>query len=322
MSVTLTCKRCRATGTVNRRTAGLRCTCGSKDFTQLGEQGFLEFMGAASGPGTGWGKSMPDTLKGWNEYAGPMPGANPDYAGNTAADERCSNCDGSGWSLREKCRACFGTGKHTPPTEPGPAPLVAKHPGQTSVPFVGRRKKAGRHQNDPDAMPSNLDVVRSTTPGFGERGQMSPQRKDFAWDDTSSHYPGADSHSPAVQYREPKDYSDEALANAGPYVMHGADCPNCGHEPTHLVKDAKDDAWWHCPNCGPLANIDRNPEINPYDEHKDFEPNSGFKAKASRGGKRTGRALSMIARVQDTNPGLRQHEVVGLVLRTLKRYPE
>lgn len=314
--IELTCKGCRSTGTVNRRTAGLRCTCGSREFAEVGEIGFLDFMAAAHGPGTGWGQPKPDPLKGWSEYAGPMPGANPDYAGHPASDEDCPQCHGSGQSLREECRACFGSGKHTPPTVSGPAPLVARHPGQTSTPFVGRRKKGGRSANDrdPSSMPSPMDILRQTTPGFGERGQAGP--------DSSGMYPQADSYSPMVQAREPKDYSDEALAKAGPYVMHGASCPNCGGAPTHLVKDSKDDAWWHCPNCGPLANIDKNPEINPYDEHDEFAPQSGFKSKANRGASKTGRALAMIAKVHTTNPGLRQREVVGLVLRALKRYPE
>lgn len=316
METTLICHGCHTVATVNRVTASLRCTCGSADLDLFEGHGptFLEAMGAAHGPGTGWGKTMPDPLDGWANYAGPMPGQNP--WGHPAIPQRCGNCRGSGWSLRERCRACFGTGVHTPPTAVSPAPLVAPHPGQTRIPFVGGRPtKDGRE--------SVQDVLKATVPGFGERGQMQPPKpNEDPYRNEEGRYPGADAHSPHMQRWKPGPYSDNDLRNAKPYPMHGAGCPSCGHSPTHLVKDHNEDAWWTCPNCGPLANIDKHPDIDPYGDHgEDFAAQPGFKATGKRAkGRGAGRLLPMVHAVARTNPGLHQREVVGLVRKTLMRY--
>jgi hypothetical protein len=324
MSYTLTCHGCHTVATVNRITAGLRCTCGSTDLDLYDpEPTFLEAMGAAHGPGTGWGQPHPDELKGWSQYPGPMPGLNP--FGTPAGPMRCSNCRGSGWSLREKCRACGGTGVRTPPTAVSPEPMVARHPGQTKIPMVGRRKKqAARPPKDPNAPPTVQQVLQKTVPGFGERGMKSPADPNASPYESDGRYPGADSHSPHMQNWKPGPYSDEDLRNAKPYPMHDAPCPNCGASPTHLLKDSKDDAWWHCPTCGPLANIDKHPEVDPYANHgEDFAPEKGFQARAAKGSvKKTGRLLAMIATVGPANPGLSTREVVGLARQTLIRYGE
>lgn len=330
MSVEVFCHGCRTRGAVNRVTAGLRCACGSTDVDlyQPGMETFFAAMGAAHGPGTGWGASMPDPLEGWGQYPGPMPGPNP--RSSPAGPPVCQNCKGSGRSKEGTCRACFGTGHRQPTFEDYPEPLVARHPGQTTVPFMGQRRRAKGDeawQRSPFDQPapgrelrSPEQVIRSTTPGYkGDAGEPAGRMPNI-----SPHLKTRDDALAAEHY------TDSALRERRTmgYPMHEAECPSCGHAPTHLVNDYKDDAWWHCPNCGPLANIDRNPEINPYD------PPKGFKAKPRqfsttppktarfRPEPKRGRVLAMLTTVASANPGLTTQEALGIVRATAQRYPE
>lgn len=321
MSTPVICRTCRAVASVNRVTAGLRCACGSADVDLFdpGELGFHEFMGAAHGPGTGWTQSRPDPLKGWSEYAGEMPGPNPGWGHNPPETIPCSNCHGTGRSLREVCRACQGKGRRRPTTSVKPEPQVAKHPGQTRVPFMGRRKSGVQSPFDVAAPGRELvtpeKILRSTTPGY--KGDAK---------DASEPMPNV---SPHLKHRDDvraaEHFSDSALRERRQmgYPMHEADCPKCGEAPTHLVNDYKDDAWWHCRNCGPLANIDRHPEIDPYN------PPAGFKASPkqfsttppkSAAKEERGLVLPMFASVLSTNPGLSPREALGIVRTTVQKY--
>jgi hypothetical protein len=326
--VEVCCLACGNQAYVNRVTAGLRCGCGSTDVdlfdgtpdqlhtlaaAKTAQQPFLAFMreGASSPVG--------DEIKGWNVYQGPMPGANP-WGPPSKQNIPCPTCHGLGFDLQDggPCRECGGDGEMTPTTSATPEPLVARHPGsstQTSVPFMGRRRVA--------ATPTVEDVLRETTPDYNDRGGKKPKSTDaFSWTDTNTHYPRADTASPAVRYREQRDYSE---APPGHFAMHGAACPNCGQDPTHLVKDHKENAWWHCPNCGPLANIDKHPEVDPYNPTEEFLPNpKGFKEGkvANYRGKDRGSLLRMVAVTQQSNPGLTAAQVVFLARSAASRYLE
>lgn len=322
------CYACGNQACVNRVTAGLRCRCGSTEVDlvdgtpeqaehlaslRTGQLSFLDFMRQASTSPVG------TEIKGWNVYQGPPPAANPAHA--PTATIPCPVCHGSGLDLQDGgvCRECGGDKRLTPTTSVQPAPLVARHPGtstQTSVPFMGRRRQA--------AMPTAEEMIRATTPDYSSQGQRPPEHPEhaFAWDSPSTHYPRADTMSPATRYRQERDYSQPPK---GHFEMPGAPCPNCGQDPTHLVKDHKEDAWWHCKNCGPLANIDKNPDIDPYQAPEGFLPNSkGFKASktAKYSGGDRGSLLRIITTAGTHNPGLTSRELVFLARNTVSRYLE
>lgn len=326
MGTTLICHGCRTVAVVNKVTPNITCTCAHPDLDlyeprsvthrvqAASDRGFLEWMGVtANSGGTGWGQPHPDELKGWSEYPGPMPGPNPGWGVPDAMPKRCENCHGSGWSLRERCRACKGTGMHHPPTSETPAPQVAKHPGQTTVPFVGRRRQGGRKSTDPLGSPE--EHIRKTTPGYTNQGYRAPGENFDGRPD--SFYPSMPNMSPNVKTRQDRDYS---VKPSEPLKLNSP-CPECGHPHTDLVTDntPAEDGWWHCPNCGPLVNIDKHPEVNPYDHGTYPGRDSGFKsAKKSR----PGRVMRMVASVSSTNPGLSTREVLDVVRRTVQKYSE
>jgi hypothetical protein len=329
------CFTCGAEATVNRITANLRCGCGSSEVDlvdgpevqaqlaslRTARLSFLDFMrqGASSPVG--------EEIKGWNVYQGPPAGKNPRAV--APGDQTCRVCRGTGIAVQDggTCRACGGDGKMTPTTSPEPEPLVAKHPGQstqTSVPFMGRRIATAPVTDQEAKLPTPEQVLSETVPDYTDRGQRRPHSTDpFSWDDTSTHYPRADTLSPANRYREQRDYSQPP---PGHFAMPGASCPNCGQDPTHLVKDHKENAWWHCPDCGPLANIDKNPAIDPYSPGDDFRPNpKNFKSGKTAGayrGKDRGSILRIALVVAENNSGLTPREVVHLARTTASRYLE
>lgn len=322
--ITIFCHGCATVGAVNKVTAGLRCTCGSNDldvYTGSSEQ--LARIAAQNGPIQTFAEFMttarPDPLKGWSAYPGPMPGPNQMSHGVDAV--RCPNCNGSKFDIQEGgiCRACRGQGFITPTTTVVRPPAVAPHnypSNQTSIPFMGRRKQAGRPSKDPLGSPE--DHIRSTTPGYTDRGMQQPQEP-FSWNDTSTHYPKADHRSPAVNVRQPYDYEKTPDK---PFAMHGTSCPGCGHAPLTLEKDPQENAWATCANCGPLANVDRNPEIDPYDFGEGFTPDFGHRAASKAQGAGKGRLLKTISVISKANPGLTDPEVVGLARMSLSKYPE
>jgi hypothetical protein len=280
-----------------------------------------------------------------------MPGVNQ-MSNGIGTPYVCSVCHGSRMDLQDggPCRACGGTGLMTPNAdEHDEVPLVARHPypsTQTTIPFVGQRalppgqtsegspgrnsaprqqtrrstktvsSKGRRSPQQTQAARTSADPlgsvehhIRTTTPGYSDQGGSGPDEAGF--------YPTADTRSPAIHHREPHDYSSQT---ARQFVMPEASCPNCGTEPTHLRKDHAEDAWWTCPNCGPLANIDKHPEIDPYNPPNDFVPsNKGFKTgRRLLGGKKTGRLMRVIATAGTQNPGLRVPELLEIARRTIE----
>lgn len=337
MSFPVKCYGCGNSFDTLKVTASLKCAaCGSDDLD-------LDDRTAASG-GTGWNQPRPDRLEGWNDYAGPLPGRNPLAGQNNVADNttRCQACGGTGVDQRASgggyneipCRNCHGTGQQaTHATDPGPVndntsgPPVggARYSASARVPFVaasgnttnayysggggGSAYVAGRRSADP--MGSADDYIRGTDPDYDTRSEDGKPRK-------------APNRSPYVKVREPHPYSH----GTAPLPLTGAKCPTCQAPSTQLVRDSKDNAWWHCQNCGSLANVDANPHINPFDPPADFEPDNSFGEKKKRVAFRrkkeepTGKALKMVQATLRTNPGLTVGQALTLVRNALSKYPE
>lgn len=329
-------------------TASLMCSCGSDDLDFY--EGTPEQLKLAAGPKEYPGTTSvpthtaPPTIEGWNEYAGPMPSKNNQTNG-VPTPITCPVCHGSGFDPEGyegggnggTCRECHGTGVYTPMTD-SPPPMVARHPypsTQTAVPFMGSpgttaSMTAATETKDPHRRytPGNPEAVdyqlKNTAPDYSpEKGRLGPAKPNLPYSpgDMDTHYPKAPERSRAINYRKPHDYSAET---AKPFVMHGASCPTCGHDPLHLAKDHKEDAWATCPNCGPLVNIDKHPNFDPYNLRFGVDlPNDKFK-KASRRiigtVQKTGRLLSIIATVHKANPGLDAQEVVTIARQTVARY--
>jgi hypothetical protein len=313
MPITVKCHSCQNVGMINKLSMNLTCTCGSRDIDlhDPASVSFLEFMGAAHGPGTGWGQSRPDALDGWSEYAGPAPSSNPFNAPNEPGP--CPECHGSKRDPDGEgvCRACGGQGHRTPTTQNDSEPQVARHnypSTQTKVPFMGNARNADRIIRTPE------EVIKRTTPGWNTGEGITDS--DAKFPNISPHLKTRDDNAAAHLY------SDEGLSQARGkgYAMDEAPCPSCGNAPTHLVNDYKGDAWWHCDNCGPLENIDRKPQIDPYNPPSDFKPNPRSFRTSGKARQKTGRVYDMITVVSTTNPGLSQRHVVGLVLHTARKY--
>jgi ssDNA-binding Zn-finger/Zn-ribbon topoisomerase 1 len=306
------CMRCGSSGAVNKVTAGLQCHCGSKNIVFDEAQAKAAALVPSPGDfsifmtGQAAGTLVSGDSSGWNEYTGPPPSANTMSTG-IPTPITCPTCHGSKFDIQDGtvCRACRGRGVITPSTEPEP-PAVARHDypsTQTKVPFMGRRKQAGRPSTDP--LGSAEDHIRETTKGYGVAGDEDPRQ----WE-----------NSRAFRSYEPKPYEHKGT----PLPLVGASCPNCGKSNTQLVQDKDENAWWHCPYCGPLANVDQKPHVDPYNPPGGFMPNgSKFKAASKlRRGKKTGRLMDQIRLIGQANSGLQVREVVGLARLALSRYPE
>lgn len=309
-------------------TASLRCSCGSSDldvFEPRTAAGPKEYS-SASVPT----HSAPPTIEGWNEYEGPMPGKNTESNG-IPTPITCPVCHGSGFDPQDsegggfggKCRTCHGTGFYTPMTSATP-PMVARHPypsTQTKVPFMGSPGTTANAKGFSDPMQVEYQL-RHTDPQYDPQGPKGPENKQrpFNPNRNETFYPKAPERSRAINYRKPHDYDQ---ATAKPFEMPGTHCPNCGHDPLGLRRDQNDDAWASCPNCGPLVNIDRHPEYDPYKFTWDTTfPKNNFKPKPTgkSAARKTGRLLSIIASVHQTNPGLSIKDAVTLARQTVQRY--
>lgn len=163
--------------------------------------------------------------------------------------------------------------------------------------------------------------LRHTSPEYAVRNQEAPQgvggpNGSYSPHDNEAQFPRFPNRSPATDFRQDRDYS----APAGPYQMNEASCPNCGHAPTELRKDKNEDAWWHCPRCGPLANVDARPDVNPYSPPQGFEPDRNMKTGGflSRN-RKTGRLLSVLATIHEAND-LNCREAVELARKTIATY--
>lgn len=317
--VPIFCGDCGATGVVaaGQVTATLQCRCGS---TNLGLDGVdnIQSTAAPHGPGTGWTGPDPRRFEGWSEYQGPTPQTYPRSA-PVADTTVCPVCNGTKYDLIDKgpCRECGGTGYITHPTDRGPAPDY--DPGRPSpaggagwngvtgalardflegLTAEAQARAGGRTSTDPYG--SVERHILTTTPGYRHNPTSFPER------------------SPMTNVRQDKDYD----ALAGPYQMDQAACPNCGHAPTQLVKDKNEDAWWHCPNCGPLANIDAHPNVNPYSPPQGFKPDRSMRTGGfMRRNRKTGRLLRILARIHEANE-LNPAEAVEIARKTVLKHPE
>lgn len=284
----------------------------------------IRHTAAPKGPGTGWGQPHPDPLNGWNMYVGPTPQTMPRTA-PVADTDVCPVCHGSGYDLidKVKCRECGGLGRVTYPTQSSgthdyDATTHTSPAGGSALASLGLTAEASQalhtagRPNTKDPYGPEYQNMHGD-PNY--RSRVSPSIE-FDPGNKESFYPSSPNVSPHVKTREDRDYN----APSGPYQMDQAACPNCGHAPTQLVKDKNQDAWWHCPSCGPLANIDRNPEVNPYSPPRDFTPDRGMKTGGflSRN-HRTGRLLAILAKIHEANE-LTEREAVGLARRTVSQY--
>jgi hypothetical protein len=272
------------------------------------------------GPGTGWGKPQ-DLTRGWSEYQGPLPGGNPQSSAPVSDNAVCPACHGAGWDPMDStvtCRECNGTGQVNAPTS---KPPVESYDATTSGPPVGGARWASTRtagRTSTDVLGSPEQHIRATTPGYSERGGYRPEGE-VDPNNAATFYPKADTYSPLIQSREQPAYEH----GNKPYQMDSSSCPNCDHSPTELRKDKNEDAWAVCPHCGPLANIDKHPEINPYAWPHGFTPDRSMKTSALLGrNKRTGKLLRIVATVASTNPGLHPGEVVRLARMSVASFAE
>ena len=301
------CLSCGTLGKVARVTEDLSCP-NCKTGANLDIYDGQPKTAAPHGPGTGWNTTQPDALKGWDEYAGPQVGTNPlvNQKLDADADRPCPACGGTGHDNRASgggydentCRLCGGSGRYTPPTSSegpkpydkvqGPAsggariasqtPLHITLPDGTKWEGVGHVVQAGRTSTDP------LGSVEQ--------------------------YNG--------EYNDNRDPAKKPAHPATGQIKIDAPCPNCRHSVTHITRDAKDDGWWTCPECGSLANIDKNPDVNPHAPEPGFTPDRGIKLKASRlGNKKTGQLFKMIVAIKETNSGLSSDEALTLSRKAL-----
>ena len=346
MSFPVFCHDCGACGEVPRITPGLMCRCGSREvdlfegtpanltaIAKAEECTRRRLQQQANSGGTGWNQPRPDPLRGWDEYPGPMPPSlNPMHNGYEGRPLPCKVCEGSGFDLQDgvTCRECGGSGFRTPPTSVKPAPEVARHnypSTQTTVPFVGSRNGNNSGYSVTAATPTRIDtdmtpeeVLQHSDPQYTDKGQRQPKapNRPYSHDDAETHYRKAPTRSPHIQNWQPAAPVDPNK----PLELEGAHCPNCGQNPTHLMKDHKEHAWWTCPNCGPLADIDKHPEIDPYSAGANFQPiqPSKFRTSSLVPRAKDGKALQMMATITRENPGLSLPEVLYLARTTIQRY--
>lgn len=306
--------------------------------------------------GTGWGKPMPSPTRGWSDYAGPTP-ANYPRSAPVNDSQRCPACNGTGYDMIDKtvCRECNGVGTINAPTSrpsdylhpeqqdahQGPpaggarwqgkgASIMPPQFGTTSAPtFSGyltptyttgssatitypATYTAGRPSVADPYGPEYQNV--HTAPGYGKT-RVPPQQ--FDADKPGSYYPSFPNRSPATRTREDRSYPH----GEQPYQMDEAVCPNCHHSPLELRKDKSESAWAFCPNCGPLANVDKNPSIDPYHFPEGFTPDRGMKTSSLFRTRKTGKLMQMLAVIHENND-VHPAEAVSLARKTLAAYGE
>jgi hypothetical protein len=256
----------------------------------------------------------------------------------------CPVCKGSGQDPEGSygpvaCRECHGTGVFTPNTEPRErATAPHGYPStQTTVPFMGW--PGSEPHLDPPAYPDSAASgkihpqaktmadpssvqyqLEHGMPDWSPNGPTGPAdtTTPYSYANTKTHYPKADTYSPGMRSREQRDYSQ---APEKPFSMPGTTCPECGNGPLQLRKDHREDAWAYCPhgNCGPLYNVDKNPEVDPYNLPDEL-PQGRFRSARKMPAKKTGRLYAIATEVVRANPGLSMREVIGLSREAIRRY--
>jgi hypothetical protein len=301
------CWDCASHADVSKVASNLRCRCGSSDIDLYDPESegqrqriamiaslhapkkpvdFVSFMTkeAYTDP-----KPVGTEIPGWDVYKGPMPGKNPLQNSDDAHMKplRCPVCHGAGYDIQDRgpCRECGGTGFMTPTTTTEP-PAVARH---------------------------NYPSTQTTVPFMGKKREAT--KPSVTTENSRA--------TKAPDWWQPKEYTHK---QESPLVLRGARCPNgkCDSPNTHLVTAANGNGWWSCPSCGPLADIDRHPDIDPYNPPSGFKPKPrSFKAATRVLHTAAGsRVTSIFAAITEHNPGLTPQETLGLARQTARRYPE
>jgi hypothetical protein len=316
MSIAIFCADCHATGEVERVTPGLMCRCGSANLGLDGVDPKPSIHTAApTGPGTGWGRPRPDPTAGWDQYQGPPPTPNP-YGprdGNHPEDS-CPECLGSGYDLIDKCpcRACFGTGRRNPTTS---APADATHPltwdSHQGPPAGGARWQGTATRQI--TYPAGSPTPESTQTGHGPGTRVSRAQSH------ATPHPSVSAQPTPV--RAPGDTSAPRTAAHFPLVT--ASCPKCGQRnATQLTADLANHAWWDCRRCGGLADLDRHPEIDPFDPPPALPSERRRKAsRLRRAPKPDGRLFPMLDAITAAND-ISPREALTLARRALTAHPE
>lgn len=354
MGIPIFCGGCGDTGEVTKVTPGLRHVCGSTRIGLIGVDEMPARTAAPHGPGTGWGKAMPDPAANWSDYVGPSPHPNPTLTPPVSDNMVCPVCKGAGYDIQDKsiCRMCGGSGVMIATTG---RPAVEQYDNHEGPPVGGARHASLSHVTttwQPPVLTGSTQTMAavtytrtagrsSTADPYGTAeyqnmhgGGYYPGRgapsEPFSPDNEATWYPKADTVSPGARVRQDRDYSQGADR---PYQLNEATCPECGHAPTELRKTpadrrGKQDAVWTCPRCGPLVNIDRQPQIDPYRPHETGYRGPDRKALGKlsmvaqvRGEQRSGKLLRIVATIQEHNV-VTFRESLDLARKTLIEFPE
>lgn len=290
------CWDCTAHAVVSKVASNLRCRCGSTDIdlydpTNTAIQQRIAMVAELTAPKkpldfvsfmTKRATPVGTEIPGWDVYKGPMPGPNP-----------MQNSDDAHMQP-PRCPVCHGAGYDIQDRgkcrECGGTGFMT--PTTTSEPPA-----VARHQ-----YPS----TQTTVPFMGKKAAKP-----------STNTEQSRATNPP-DWWTPKEYEHKQEA---PLVLRGAKCPSCASPNTHLVTAANEHGWWSCPSCGPLADIDRHPNIDPYNPPSGFKPKArSFKAASKSTG--SARVASIMVSIAEHNPGLEPREILGLARHTARRYPE
>lgn len=303
------CHGCGATGSVGRVTASLICaTCNTGDNLDIWEG--TPKTAAPHGPGTGWNETRPNTLENWDEYQGPAVDPNPlvgerldgtadAYSGDNYKRGNPDYSPGGGY---EKSTVPVGPITGVPPIEswdsnPGPSSGGARWQGKQSSITTPLRISLpnGRVWEGEGGI-----VVSAGRTSGDPMGSVEQYNGDYS-----------DHRGPAQKPNHPANHT----------LSLNTPCPSCGNGSTHIRRDKNDDGWWGCPKCGPLANIDKNPSINPLSPPDDFTPDRRMKVKAGLlPVKKTGQLLKMSEVIKKNNSGLGDEEILDLSRKALLKW--
>lgn len=298
MTAQVFCWDCASHGEVHRVTANLRCACGSADVDLFDpssprQQHRIATVTQIHMPPepmdfvafmTKAAGPVGTEIPGWDVYKGPMPGPNPMQNSDDPhmQPRRCPVCKGSGYDISDRTRC---------------------------------RECGGTGFMTPSTTPEPPAVARHNYPSTQTTIPFIGKRKRAAKPSVTTEQSRA---AKAPDWWKPTEYSH---AQEAPLILRGASCPNCDSPNTHLVT-AANGGWWSCPNCGPMVNIDKHPNVDPYNPPKGFKPQPRSFKSASKRDPQSSRIVTVISSVAKQNPGLMPHEVVGLARETVRRYPE
>jgi rubredoxin len=289
MKIPIICHGCGVTGSVERVTAALQCGCGSNDLD------IWDGQKVAASPGTGWNEPRPNVLEGWNEYEGPEVGPNPNGVDNGDHVTPDSYKRGNPGYI-----PAGGYEQNQWPSDVGQAPEVETYDERKKAPAGSAHwgSRTPLHITLPDG--TKWEGVGSVV----QAGRRSSDPLGSAEQYVSDAY--KDPSEPG--YRPPSLPSNHPSAHALPI---NAACPSCGLGKTTIEQGGN----WNCKNCGPLANIDKNPEIDPYNPGENFRPmNNRQKAASVR---KSSQLIKMVALIKKTNSGLSTDEALTLSRKAL-----